>query len=169
MNQSVVKQVCKASVWVCVLVGYFRFAQPNNRSFLFQHERAVWKAKGGRGALGLNYLASQWASSEPCDGQARPLQHGPPPYDSVFYSVFRAAASHVVFLQDQISQSLVCSHCAVASTAADTAIGVCYGLDRRKEYGYLEEKKKFFIAASLSFFISWRERKKRVCLYLDFE
>lgn len=168
MNQSVVKQVCKASVWVCVLVGYFRFAQPNNRSFLFQHERAVWKAKGGRGALGLNYLASQWASSEPCDGQARPLQHGPPPYDSVFYSVFRAAASHVVFLQDQISQSLVCSHCAVASTAADTAIGVCYGLDRRKEYGYLEEKKKVFYCCEFVFFYLLEREKKKSLLIFGF-
>ena len=73
-------------------------------------------------------------------------RHGPcstarPPM-TVFYSVFRAAASHVVFLQDQISESLVCSHCAVASTAADTNIGVCNGLDLGKQNGYLKKKKK---------------------------
>lgn len=131
--------------------------------------RELFGKQRGRGAPALNYLTSQWAASEQCDGQARPLQHGPPPYDSVFYSVFRAAASHVVFLQDQISESLVCSHCTVASTAADTTIGVCYGLDRGKENGYLKKKKKkVSYCCDFVFFLSLGE-KKRVCLYLDFE
>lgn len=53
-----------------------------------------------------------------------PLQDAPPPYDSVFYSVFRVAASHVVFLQDRISPWSG-PPCAVASTVADSGHSLC--------------------------------------------
>ena len=70
--------------------------------FRFLPERAAGGAGGGGGAFpAAERETGQWASPRPADGQARPLRHAPPPYDSVFYSVFRAAASHVVFLRDQ--------------------------------------------------------------------
>lgn len=71
------------------------------RQFMFPHERELFGQGGGVYLQRVTRSTNDWRWS--CVTDRHGPYRRPRPRDCVFYAVFRAAASHVVFLQDQTS------------------------------------------------------------------